>query len=134
MKTSPRYTKNGKMIYNYTGFHGCACICELEIIDTLVIVSEMPENEGTSVTNFAEQLATLVCQEFKIEPKHLIWIEHYPERGDFRDFPESYDLVNFNLNGKGIFSNPRWTGISPIVVDAFRATQNRNTQIEKSGE
>ena len=42
----------------------------------------MPENEGTSVTNMAEQLATQICQEFDIEPKHLIWIEHYPDRQD----------------------------------------------------
>ena len=123
------------MIYNYEGFHGCVCICDLEIIKNLVIASEMPENEGTSVTNFAEQLATRVCQEFEIEPKHLIWIEHYPERdGVSRKYAESYDLVSFNLNGDGVFSNPRWTGISPIVVDAFRATHNRNTQIEQGGE
>ena len=123
------------MIYNYEGFHGCACICDLEIIKNLVIASEMPENEGTSITNFAEQLATLVCQEFEIEPKHLIWIEHYPERdGVSRKYAESYDLVSFNLNGDGVFSNPRWTGISPIVVDAFRATHNRNTQIEQVDE
>ena len=123
------------MIYNYEGFHGCVCICDLEIIKNLVIASEMPENEGTSVTNFAEQLATLVCQEFEIEPKHLIWIEHYPERdGVSRKYAESYDLVSFNLNGDGVFSNPRWTGISPIVVDAFRATHNQNTQIEQGGK
>ena len=110
------------MIYNYEGFHGCACICDLEITKNLVIVSEMPENEGTSVTNFAEQLATQVCREFEIQPKHLIWVEHYPERGDWKElgYPESYDLVSFNLNDNGVFSNPRWTGITPAVVDAMR--------------
>ena len=123
------------MIYNYEGFHGCVCICDLEIIRNLVIASEMPENEGTSVTNFAEQLATLVCQEFEIAPEHLIWIEHYPERdGVSRKYAENYDLVSFNLNGNGVFSKPRWTGISPIVVDAFRATHNQNTQIEQGRE
>ena len=108
--------KGVKMIYNYEGFHGCACICDLEIIKNLVIVSEMPENEGTSVTNFAEQLATLVCQEFEIAPEHLIWIEYYPERNidGWKEYPESYDLVSFNLNDNGIFSKSRWTGISPI--------------------
>ena len=110
------------MIYNFTGFHGCACICDLEIIRNLVIASEMPENEGTSVTNFAEQLATLVCQEFEIAPEHLIWIEHYPERdGVSRKYPENYDLVSFNLDN-GVFTSPRWTGITPEVVKAFRET------------
>ena len=112
------------MIYNFTGFHACACICDLEIIKNLVIAFEMPENEGTSVTNMAEHLATQVCKDFDIDPKHLIWIEHYPERGEWKDYPESFDLVSFNLNGDGVFSNPRWTGISSKVVDAFRETHN----------
>ena len=84
----------------------------------------MPENAGTSVTNMAEQLATQICQEFDIEPKHLIWIEHYPDRQDidgWKDYPESYDLVSFNLNDKGVFSNPRWTGITSEVVGALKA-------------
>ena len=112
------------MIYNYTGFHGCASICDLEIHKNLVIVSEMPENEGTSITNMAEQLATLVCQEYDIDPKHLIWIEHYPERGEWKDYPESYDLVQFNLNDDGVFSSPRWTGLTPDIVTAFRETHS----------
>ena len=77
--------KNKPMIYNYTGFHGCDSKCELQIINNLVIATEIPENEGTSVTNMAEHLATMVCQTFGIEPKHLIWIEHYPERANGRN-------------------------------------------------
>ena len=45
-----------------------------------------------------EHLATMVCQTFDIEPKHLIWIEHYPERGEWEEYAESFDLVSFNLN------------------------------------
>ena len=88
------------MRYPYTGFHGCDSTCNLEIIKNLVIATEIPENEGTSITNMAEHLATRICQEFNIEPSHLIWIEHYAERGDY---PESYDLVQFNLDGSGTF-------------------------------
>ena len=110
------------MIYNYTGFHGSYCICDIEIIKNLVIATEMPENEGTSITNMAEHLATQVCQEFDIDPKNLIWIEHYPQRCERKESPESYDLVQFNLNANGILSDPRWTGISKEVVDALRTT------------
>ena len=110
------------MIYNYTGFYGSYSICDLEIIKNLVIATEIPENEGTSITNIAEHLATQVCQEFDIDPKHLIWIEHYPQRGERKEYPESYDLVQFNLNANGVLSDPRWTGISKEVVDAFLTT------------
>ena len=110
------------MIYNYTGFLDSYCICDIEIIKNLVIVTEMPENEGTSITNMAEHLATQVCQEFDIDPKTLIWIEHYPQRGEWKQYPESYELVSFNLNTEGVFSSPRWTEISKEVVDAFRST------------
>ena len=111
------------MIYNYTGFHGCECICNLEIIKNLVIATELNENEGTSITNMAEHLATLICQEFEIEPKHLIWIEHYPVRpGRSRQLPASYDLVQFNLDSLGTFRDPRWTPLKPEIVTAFRNT------------
>ena len=123
MGNRPRPTeKNNPMIYNYIGFDGNYGICDLEIIKNLVIVTEISENEGTSITNMAEHLATQICQEFDIDPKNLIWIEHYPQRGEWKEYPESYDLVQFNLNANGVLSDPRWTGISKEVVDAFRTT------------
>ena len=82
----------------------------------------MPENEGTSITNLAEHLVTQVCQEFDIDPKTLIWIEHYPERGEWKEYPESFALVQFHLNTNGDLFDPRWTGISKEVVDVFRTT------------
>ena len=113
------------MIYNYTGFHGCVCICNLEIIKNLVIATELNENEGTSITNMAEHLATLICQEFEIEPKHLIWVEHYPTRpGGSRQLPASYDLVQFNLDSSGTFRQPRWTPLTSETVTAFRNTHD----------
>lgn len=44
----------------------------------MVIATELSDNPGVSVTNFAEGLATLVCRRFSIDPEKLIWIEHYP--------------------------------------------------------
>ena len=32
------------MIYTYKGFHGCDSQCELEIISSLVIAMQTPEN------------------------------------------------------------------------------------------
>ena len=72
------------MIYDYKGFFGCACQCDIEVHRhtdfDVVVATEVPDNEGTSITNMAEQLATQVCKAFDIVPDRLIWIEHYPER------------------------------------------------------
>lgn len=116
--------------YEYKGFHGCDCVCDLEIHRNLVIATERDDNEGTSIINMAEQLATEVCKQFEINPHRLIWVEHY--RADTGiDDKENFSFVFFNLSGGGIFEDqkdnfcftkPRWVSIEPIVVQALRET------------
>lgn len=117
--------------YEYTGYHGCFSVCDLEIHKNLVICSSRADNKGTSITNMAEQLATDICKQFDITARDLIWIEHYREEQDARGHvwrEETFSLVCFNLTGGGIlsqnekafeFSNPRWITLSKAVVDAL---------------
>jgi hypothetical protein len=44
----------------------------------VVICSELPDNEGASVTNAAEQVATWLCHRRQLPPASIVWIEHYP--------------------------------------------------------
>lgn len=88
--------------FEFRGFHGCRCICDLEIIQivnrrTVVIAIEREDNPGTSVTNLAEHLASYVCDSFGIDPEHLVWIEYYgyPDQVNPRR-PRDYDLVTFS--------------------------------------
>jgi hypothetical protein len=51
------------MRYNYEGFWGCDSCCDIEVHRRsdgkyVFIATEVPDNPGTSVTNFAEYLAT----------------------------------------------------------------------------
>jgi hypothetical protein len=69
--------------FDYAGLHGRPARCGLELIElpnvrTVIIATELSDNPGVSVTNFAEELATLVCNMFGIDPAILVWIEHYP--------------------------------------------------------
>lgn len=117
--------------YEFSGFHGCESVCDLEIHQNLVIFSSRPDNEGTSLTNMAEQLATDICKPFDITARDLIWIEHYREESDERGHiwrEERFSLVCFNLTGGGFFSenekafefsNPRWVSVEKSVVDAL---------------
>ena len=87
--------------FEFRGFHGCQCVCDLEVIQTadgrtVVIATEREDNSGTSVTNVAEHLASYVCDTFGMDPDKLVWIEHYgypdpvnPERH------REYDVVTF---------------------------------------
>jgi hypothetical protein len=58
----------------------------------VVVCSQLPENENTSVTNMAEYLAAEVIAEHSL-PTPLTWIEHYPEHeGEIGE----YSLVRFS--------------------------------------
>jgi hypothetical protein len=63
----------------------------------VVVATELPENEGASITNAAEELAADVLAgylpERAGEERPFVWIEHYPPRPGGRD--ETFDLVTF---------------------------------------
>ncbi len=59
----------------------------------MVICSELPNNDGSSVTYSAEQIAAEVIHYHK--PSAPVWIEHYPkEATDGR--AEAFELVVFS--------------------------------------
>jgi len=114
-------------VYSYRGFGLCESKCHIEaMLDektsrVIVIATELPDNSGTSITNFAEYLATEIFNrlryEAKIIPENFIWIEHYPERGTVH-YPlvEDYDRVYFEIeNGK--FAHPKWEHIKEFDID-----------------
>lgn len=87
--------------FEYRGFHGCRCICSLEMLflhdgRIAVIATELEDNPGTSITNVAEHLASEACDRFDIDPDNLVWIETYgyPASGP-GERQRTYDLVTF---------------------------------------
>ena len=111
--------------YEYKGYHGAPSVCGLEIraleVGTLVVVTELPDNPGTSVTNMAENLATDVCRANNISPHKLIWVEHYPERGTpLSVLPETWDEVFFDFDYRvGSFTKARWSRMSEGFREAL---------------
>lgn len=91
-------------VHTYGGFWGSAGHCGLQIFPgsdgvPVVILTELPSNDSTSVTNLIESLAAEVLETYlpdragQAPPFHCI--EHYPET---RDHEETFDLVTFELN------------------------------------
>ena len=73
-------------VLEYAGYRGFPSRCGLRIEPlrdgrVLVICTELPDNPGTSVTNFCEEIAMLVCRRYEIDPRRLAWVEHYPAGG-----------------------------------------------------
>src|SRR5215213_3047789 len=65
-----------------------------ELDAPVVICSELPTNEGSSITYAAEQLAAEVIRHHRLRPP-VVWIEHHPlETTD--GSTETFDLVDFS--------------------------------------
>jgi hypothetical protein len=60
----------------------------------VVVCSELPTNEGSSITNAAEQLVAEVIRYHRL-PTPIVWIEHHPPITADGD-TETFDLVAFS--------------------------------------
>jgi len=63
----------------------------------VVICSELPTNDGASITYAAEQLAAEVIRYHSLTPP-LVWIEHHPPLA-MDGNTETFDLVAFSSYG-----------------------------------
>ncbi|NLH95904.1 MAG: hypothetical protein GX477_00970 [Clostridiaceae bacterium] len=109
------------MIFHYTDFNGNLAICDIEIYGNVVIATELDNNTGASITNVAELVAMQVCRAFNINPRHLVWIEHYPPSSIS---PEHFDRVEFDFDERRVcFTNPRWTRIHNIRAELEKYLQ-----------
>lgn len=108
--------------FNYKGYGNCNSICGVDIEKladgrTIVVLTELPENTGTSVTNMVEYLATEIYHSFLkgIPTQNIFWIEHYPER---KPFPETFDRVIMTWDGQK-FKNPKWERLLPAFFQGL---------------
>ncbi len=111
------------MRYNYKGFWSDS-YCDIEVHQRsdgkyVFVATELPDNPGTSVTNYAEQLATAMRTQYALKPGDVIWIEHYPEAKDRRK--EDFDLVRFLGMEGDSFRTPAWTRITKQAVNELIA-------------
>lgn len=83
------------------------------------IASEQEDNPGTSVTGWADQLASAVWQQ-EGEPAVFIWIEHYPA-GPSPELGESFARVQFEQRPSGAFTTPRWHAVPRQAVEELLA-------------
>ena len=72
---------------------------------TYVCFEEIPENEGTSVTNFSEQLATEVVAVYGLDPSRCRFFELYRHLDS--DGDTTLDEIRYTWYGP-VAANPQW--------------------------
>lgn len=103
----------------YKGFWGCDIEAHRRGDGKYVfIATELSDNPGISITNYAEHLAGALRGQYGLKAEEVIWIEHYPEAKDHR---KDFDLVRFARAERDSFRNPVWTRITEQVVDELIA-------------
>lgn len=86
--------------YSETAKGNCHCrlrIYKVTFDQAVIIVSELLDNPGRSITDEASTLINLVCYQFGLAPYKVMWIEHYPP-GYLKD-DETYDEVMLAMGG-----------------------------------
>lgn len=118
--------------FNYAGAIGVASKCRLRVWTTgspsmtvVVMLTSIPGDSGTSVTNLIQHIATMVNKDIII-PKlgvdhdRVIWIQHNTNK-EYDDDPE-FDLVTFDWaetpRGQQA-TNVSWSRVSQALVEGL---------------
>jgi hypothetical protein len=120
----PAPTYSGE--HEYSGLHGCTSKCGLDVWrvfgQTIVMLTELPDNPGTSVTNYVEQIATELVPFVTLfakgqggSPESIIWIEHY-ERAEGSPLADTWDRVRLQWNGVR-YHSPVWEPWERLFAD-----------------
>ena len=122
--------KSHDYVHYYRGYWSDGGKCRMRIYQEdgrvpVVICSQLPDNENTSVTNMAEYLAAEVIEEHSL-PTPLTWIEHYPEHeGEIGEWSlvrfSSWEAEEDCLGGAWRYrlGSPRWSSLRSEEVYAL---------------
>jgi hypothetical protein len=133
--------KTHDYIHYYRGYWSDGGRCRIRIYQEggrapVVICTQLPDNDNTSVTNMAEYLAAEVIEEHGLTTP-LVWVEHYPEHeGEIGE----YSLVRFSswnpqevcIGGvwRGKIGSPRWSPMDLEEVDTLLRGRTSVSKVE----
>jgi hypothetical protein len=96
-------------IYNRRGIH-------------LVVLTEVANNPGQSITAASEVIATSLAKRYRLNPATTRWLEHWPADTRDKQSQASYASVNYSWQ-EGVASSPRWQGLSLERAEAMMETR-----------
>lgn len=147
MPQTPLELRHDVPIFEYTDHNRRRAWCHLRAYDTtnaktLIIVTELQDNPGMSVTNAIECVAQAAVTKLNLDPWKLTLVEHYNAASYHdADRPETFDLVTFahiRPVGPRMFEGPRWQRLitchdepqSPVsLLNAIAGTPSEDLDI-----
>lgn len=117
------------LLYHYRGFGNAPSHCRIRVYEPreaplVVVATELPDNQGTSITNYAEPLAMAIAQLLEASRETFLWIEHYLERGTLPHQRENFARVLFS----GRSSSTRWEHLTREQVEELIGGKLANEQ------
>jgi len=114
-----------EFLHKFKGFNGAgvnSCVrvkvyYPEEVNNNNVLICFIDINDGVSVTNASEQLASEVLFLLDLNPKNCRFFETY-EQYNFDSFDEIEYTWNLN-NGKWIATSPKWKPALKKIKDLF---------------
>lgn len=88
---------------------------------SVVLISQIPDQGGTSLTNAVEEIATAVLRQYKevlgngIQPP--TWLQHFPIGSLKTEMEPLLHLVTFCCSSPGLLVNPAWKRVSSNYVE-----------------
>ncbi len=98
-------------IYEYLGYFNSEAFCKVRVfygLNDIVIIEELRENTGTSITNMIEVLATQLLDKYNLSCGSVTWLEYYGYCTG--DIGESWSIVTFDWDGVQ-YKHPQWKHI-----------------------
>ena len=108
--------------FYYVAANGWGAACGVSLWDVpagavMVVLSELPDNHGPSITNNVEIVARRVVDLLGLDPARTVVMEHYPARAYGGPREETFDLVKLTEEEGGTFfgpaGSPDWTHMTP---------------------
>lgn len=118
------------------------CLLTIFLVEQtpIVIVKDQPES-GSSITNSVENIASLICRDFNLNPLNgsgLVWFECYPDYEHQGKIIPGISTVTFTITGnpnpqghlqfpgcRFLFSEPMWRPLNEQSTQLLEALQNQ---------
>lgn len=116
--------------YYYKGLWNSKSVCGLEIIENAaghvyVILTELEENPGTSITNVFASVATSIFHDcISTNPNDVIWIEQRKKTKNRNN--EFFSLVKMIWDkNKKCYVSPKWWPCDPRILKEIQAIKEK---------